>query len=827
MSNPAVIKSSKRLPVLATDKRVSYPVLGLQTGVLFPGHVMALQVRRPDSLQLVEDVIKPGKEFVATYSPLDEAAAGESPIHQVGTYAIVKDRREGEGHSWTVTIEGLRRAVLDQVVERDPYLVMTALELQPVRAIPRVLKGQVEAAISMVGEITQLDPTYSLEFLHVLKMCRKNPSYLADLVAATFHFPIDSKQSLLEAVGLKARFERLIGCLGQELHRLTLLPVVDDSLPRDVDRRNGSREKSPSSTIMTGAPARIQRLIEGARHLPAQVIARATVETDRLAHLPEASSEYGATKLYLEQLLKLPWNKTTPENYEIADVKKVLDADYYGPKLIKEQILQRLSVAKLQGGLFDGPTLCLVGAPGTGKASLAKAIARALGKEFLRISVGGISRSSEIKGSPRALLGAMPGKIIRTMANAASCDPVILIEDIDYFNIQNEASTNAALLEVVDSRHNGSFLDEYLAIPFDLSKVLFICSVRSYEEIPEQFLPRFETLELPGYSEREKITIARKHIFPEMLRKHGLAKSDCKISDKTLSKMLASYTQEAGLLGCSQQIARICRKIALEKAEKKRTSWTINEKNLTSYLGPTLFIPEKAESLPEIGTAAGLAWTGAGGDLMFIEGLKMKGEGQITTTGSLGEVMKESIQAAHSYVRSKADLLGIDSDDFKEFDIHIHFPSGAIPKDGPSAGVTVCLVIASVMSERPIRNDVAMTGELTLRGKVLPVGGVKEKISAAYRCGIYQIAVPKENEKDLRELPPEILRKCKFTYLERVDDLFELCLMNFTPSAFTLEKVFAEEIEKAKKKARRSRPAKPKAKAKPKPKPKAARKHKK
>ncbi len=823
MSSPEVIKSSKRLPVLATDKRDSYPVLGLQTGVLFPGHIMVLQVRRPDSLSLVEEVAKPGKEFVATYSPIGEGLAGESPIHQVGTFAVVKDSSEGEGQSWTVTIEGKRRAVLDQVIKREPYLIMTAMELQPVRAIPRVLKGQVEAVITMVGEIIQLDPTYSLEFLHVLKMYRDNPSYLADLVAATFHFPIDSKQSVLEAVGLKARFERLIECLGRELRRLTLLPTDDSSLAYDADHHDGLRNQAESPAIMSGVPARIRRLIEGARHLPAEVVARAMVETDRLAHLPRASADYGTTKLYLEKLLELPWNKTTPHSHEIADVKKVLDADYYGPRLIKEQILQRLSVSKLQGGLFDGPTLCLVGAPGTGKASLAKAIARALGKEFLRISVGGISRASEIKGAPRTALGAMPGKVIRTMANAASCDPVILIEDIDYFNIQNDASTNAALLEVVDSRNNGSFLDEYLAIPFDLSKVLFICSVRSYEEIPEQFIPRFETLEIPGYSEREKIAIAKKHIFPEMLRKHGLTKSECKISDKTLSKMLAGYTLEAGLLGCSQQIAKICRKIALEKAEKKRTSWTISEKNLTSYLGPTLFIPEKAESLPEIGTAAGLAWTGAGGDLMFIEGLKMKGEGQITTTGSLGEVMKESIQAAHSYVRSKADMLGIDSDDFKEFDIHIHFPSGAIPKDGPSAGVTVCLVIASVMAERPIRNDVAMTGELTLRGKVLPVGGIKEKISAAYRTGIYQIAVPKENEKDLRELPSEILRKCKFTYLERVDELFELCLMNFTPSAFTLEKVFAEEIEKAKKKANRSRPTKAKSKVKPK----AARKSKK
>jgi ATP-dependent Lon protease len=332
-----------------------------------------------------------------------------------------------------------------------------------------------------------------------------------------------------------------------------------------------------------------------------------------------------------------------------------------------------------------------------------------------------------------------------------------------------------------------------------LSNVLFVCSVRSFEELPEQFVPRLELIEIPGYIEREKIAISKKHIIPRLLKKHGIRKSELRITDKTLSRIISSYTQEAGLLAFSQQIEKICRKIAFEKVTSKRTSWTISEKHLETFLGPSQFIPEKAESLPEIGCATGLAWTGAGGDLMFIEGLKMKGEGQIISTGSLGEVMKESIQAAHSYVRSKADMLGIDFGDFNDFDLHIHFPSGAIPKDGPSAGVAVCLAVASVMAERPIRNDIAMTGEVTLRGKVLPVGGIKEKASAAYRAGIRQIVLPKENAKDVRGLPKEILRKVKFTYVERVDELFELCLLDFTPSSFTLEKVFAEEIEKAKK----------------------------
>ncbi len=498
--------------------------------------------------------------------------------------------------------------------------------------------------------------------------------------------------------------------------------------------------------------------------------------------------------------MNLPWGKNTTENYNIADVQRVLSEDYYGPDSLKEQILQRLSVRKLMGGKEEGSTLCLVGAPGTGKASLAKAIAKALGKDFIRISVGGISEVSDIKGTQRTFLGAYPGRIIRALKDAGAPDPLILIEDIDYFNLDNDSSVNMALLDVIDSRRNAHFLDHYIGIPFDLSKVFFICSVRSLEEIPEQFVPRLEIIELPGYIEREKITIAKKYIIPDLLKKHGILKSEFRIYDKTLTRIINNYTQEAGLLSFSQQIEKIYRKIALEKAEKKKKYWTVSEKNLESYLGTPLYIPEKAETMPEIGIAAGLAWTGSGGELMFIEGLKMKGDGQIITTGSLGEVMKESIQAAYSYVRSKADILGIDFNDFNDFDIHIHFPSGAIPKDGPSAGVTVSLVIASVLSERPIRNDIAMTGEVTLRGRVLAVGGAKEKISAAYRAGIYNVILPKENEKDIKELPREILRKTKFTFIERVDELFELCLLDFTPSTYSLEKIFAEEIKKAKRK---------------------------
>jgi len=807
MSQLLIIRSKLRLPLLAADRTENFPVMRLQTAVLFPENMQTIRVRRPESLRLLDDC--DGCEFIASYSPARKSEKGHGRIHQVGVFARIRDVREDIEGSRMVTIEGIRRAVIDSIEEEEPYLLATASEVACPDADDKVVHARADAVLSVIADLVSVDPSYSLETLQLLKMYRGNPDYLADQVAAAFHFPLDTKQALLDAVGLRLRYERLLRYLNVELERATTRKTTVREMTSEKSDKTAVEQSPTSGDSIETDPApvseaqRIKSFIRTVTNLPPEVVSRITIEADRLARLSPASAEYGQTKHYIDWILALPWGKAEPEDFDMKRVAKVISGEYYGPKAVKEQILQRLAVRRLLKGADEGPTLCLVGAPGTGKASLAKAIAKAVGKQLIRISVGGITDISEIKGTPRALLGATPGKIVSALKEANACNPIVLIEDIDYFNVDNDAAVNQALLEVVDTRLNQRFWDDYLGLSFDLSKILFICTVRSPEEIPEQFIPRFELLELPGYIEREKVAIAKRQVIPRLLKKHGILKSELRISDRTILRIINDYTQEAGLLGLSQQIEKICRRVALEKVEKKRRTWTIPESNLTSYLGPAYFIPEKAGALPEIGVATGLAWTGSGGDLMFIEGLKMKGEGRIATTGSLGEVMKESIQAAHSYVRSKADMLGIDFQDFNEFDLHIHFPSGAIPKDGPSAGVTVCLVVASIMSERPIRNDIAMTGEVTLRGRVLPVGGIKEKVSAAFRTGIHHVALPKENEKDTKELPKEVLRKMKFTYIERVDELFELCLMDFTPSSFTLEKVFAEEIAKAKKKAKK------------------------
>lgn len=807
-----IIRSKNRIPLVGSDIEAEYPVLPLMTGVLMPGMLMTVQIGRPENLQLLDSVVASQKEFVASYSHAEVETAASAPIHQVGVLARIVDLKEGPGGSRMVTIEGTKRVSINRILTSEPYIKAVAAAVDTPAYVQRNIQPKVDNAIAIASEITHLDPIYSPELTNVLKMNTEDPSLLADRVAASFHFPLAAKQELLEAVALELRYDRLLYHLNNELNRVATLLNINQNVKKrieDEQQRYYLRQQLYEIKRQLGEEyteekeaARFRHMIKSSPQLPAEVVARAKIEIDRLSELSPASAEYGATKSYLDWILNLPWEKNRSEEYQISEVEKILSTDYYGPTGLKEQILQRLSVRKLMGGVDEGPTLCLVGAPGTGKASIAKAIARALGKEFVRISVGGISDVNEIKGTPRTWWGAYPGKIVRTLRTVGASDPVILIEDIDYFNVDNDSSVNMALLDVIDTRRNDRFLDNYIGVPLDLSKVFFICSVRAYEEIPEQFVPRLEIIELPGYIEREKIVIAKRYIIPKLLRKHGLTKAEFKTNEKTLAYIINNYTQEAGLLGFSQQIEKICRKIALEKAEngKNQKSWHIYDKTVESYLGTPVFIPEKPEKEPEIGNAAGLAWTGSGGELMFIEGLKMKGAGEIITTGSLGEVMRESIQAAHSYVRSKADMLGIDFNDFREFDVHIHFPSGAVPKDGPSAGVTVCLVIASVMSERPIRNDIAMTGEVTLRGRVLPVAGIKEKISAAYRAGILHVALPRENEKDIKELPREIVRRTKFTFIDRVDELFQLCLMNFTPSTYTLEKIFAKEVAKAKRK---------------------------
>jgi len=760
-------------------EELALPIIPIKTKVLLPGEVNSIQLRNQGILLLIKDLYSKDRPIGLVYSPNGENGNGDSDLNRIGTMMKILFIKSDLAGATAVVLEGVTRIALLSIKKETPHVVARVALIEET-AIPEMAEQLCREIIDIIGQLTKTGLGYSEELLSLMELGKVNPSRFVDRVAANYCHPIDLRQKILETLNLDKRLEIVLEFLRGEM-------LWAGKLAQDHGIGAGDR-------IILEMRERINQN----RGIPLEIRGKCLAEIDRLGHLSTASVEYGATRQFIDWLFDIPWNIANQQSLDLKKVEKELDRGYYGSKSIKKQILERIAIRELSGGRSEGPILCLAGVPGTGKASLAKAIARSTGRKFLRISVGGISEVSDIKGTSRTFMGAMPGIIVRALKDTGTSDPVVFIEDIDYFAESSHAVLSMSLLEAIDPRLNSRFLDNYIGFPIDLGRVLFICAVKSVEDIPEVFSHRFEIIELPGYIEKEKIHIARKHIIPTVLKKHGLLKRDITFSEKGLQKIIRNYTLEAGLLNFKRRIEMICRHVAKEKAGNLRKIWVVNEKTVGSFLGTSIYTPEKPGDCPQIGVAVGLAWTGQGGDLMIIEGLRMKGSGEVITTGSLGDVMKESIQAAHSYVRSKADILGIDHADFDNFDIHIHFPSGAIPKDGPSAGVAVSLVIASVMAERPIRNDIAMTGEVTLRGKVLPVGGLIEKISAAYRAGIPRIFIPRENKKDLKNLPSDILKKTKFILIDTVDDVFARGLLDFVPSSYTLEKIFAAEMEKAK-----------------------------
>ncbi len=525
----------------------------------------------------------------------------------------------------------------------------------------------------------------------------------------------------------------------------------------------------------------IFKKIEEAK-LPEKVAAEARRETERMRMLSPASSEYQVIRTYLDWVLSLPWHaRSGAEHIELAKVQEALDGRHYGLKEAKERIIEYLAVRKLRGGDPLGPILCFVGSPGTGKTSLGEAIAKAIGREFYRISVGGVRDEAEIRGHRRTYVGAMPGLVIQAMRRVALRDPVLMIDEIDKMTSGGmSGDPTAAMLEVLDPSQNHSFVDHYINLPFDLSGVLFICTANNLFDIPAPLRDRLEVIRIAGYTIEEKVEIAWRYLLPKLFEEHGITDKDLQFTDEMLGLISSGYSREAGLRGFSRNLAAIMRKRARKKADGEEGAWVADLAMVEEVLGSPRYAKDEAETEPEIGTATGMAWTSTGGDLLVIEALKMPGTGKLTITGQLGDVMRESVHAALSYVRSRATQLAIPETMFKDYDIHIHLPAGAIPKDGPSAGITVTLAIASALAERPVRRDVAMTGEVTLRGKVLEVGGVKEKLMAAYRAGLREAILPKANEKDLREIPDEVRANMTFTFASTMEEVFRLALL---PSA--------------------------------------------
>ncbi len=790
-----------------SKKERKLPILPMRTTIVFPSCVETMQISRPRSLRMMKELEK-SHDLIAMVplQPGVEDIRSSDDLCQIGVLARPLVIQPSRDETYSVTFEASRRLVLKSIVSEQPFYVGIFEEVE-VDGSATGLEKTVQKVYNYAVRLLNSDSHYSPEIYEILKSNRDEVVRFVDVVSHHLHFSFEAKRELLIAKTLKERIFHLLDFLSEECQRLEIedeLKIkVEDAINRS-QREFFLRAKLKEIRRELGedfeednAAASYRKRIALLKDLPVEVKEQLFLETERLKILSTASAEYGSIKRYLDWLLAIPWNNIRSDKKNLVDVENIIEKNFFGGDDIKEGITEYLATRQLSEEV-SAPVLCLSGPSGTGKASLASSIATALDRELVRFSVAGFSSVAELRGEPHTLEGAMPGKIIRSLIDTGCMNPVFLIEDLDKLaNDESRVAIALAFLDLIDPRQNRRYIDDYISLPIDLSRVIFIFSMHSTEMIPDSLLERMEVIEFSGYVDREKIAIAEKHLVPSLLAKHGIEPNELKVTAGALRNLIRNYTMEAGLSQVKSRIESLCRKYSKAKATaSKSVKWVVTEDNLEKYFGPPIFIPETAESQPEIGVAAGVAWTGAGGDIMMIEGLKMRGSGGVVCTGSLGDVMRESVQAAHSFVRSKADLLQIPYDDFANYDIHIHFPQGAIPKDGPSAGVTISLVMASVMSDRPIRNDIAMTGEVSLRGKVLAVSGIKEKVAAAHRAGIFKFVLPAQNKKDIKHLPKDLRDQMEFIYIERTDELFEAALLDYQPGSETLQDLMMMELRR-------------------------------
>jgi ATP-dependent Lon protease len=759
------------------------PVLPLKETVVFPESMTPLAIGQDRSVKLIEDVVS-GERLLALITVRNEEAdqPGWDDLYDVGTAAVVHKMIKVPDGTLRILVQGLRRIRLEGRTQTDPYLVGEFSEVPDVLEESREVEALTRNVQGLFARVIGLVP-YLPEELQIAAANVEDPSALCNLVASTLRLKPEEKQKLLELADVHARLREISAILNRELEVFELGSKIQSQVQEEMEK--GQREfflrqqlKAIQEELGEGDAEQAEinelRARFAEMDLPEEVQKAADRELARLEKLPAAAAEYGVIRTYLDWLVTLPWDKTTPDHLDLKRAKKVLDEDHFDLEKVKERILEYLAVSKLKNDLY-GPILCFVGPPGVGKTSLGQSVARTLGRKFPRLSVGGVRDEAEIRGHRRTYIGAMPGTIIRAIRDAESLNPVVLIDEIDKMGADFRGDPASAMLEVLDPEQNKSFRDHYLDLPFDLSKVLFICTANTLDTIPSPLLDRMDVIHLSGYTEDEKFGIARKYLVPKQLEAHGLGGGRVTISDKALRLIIREYTREAGVRNLERQIAAVLRKAAREVAEGKTKAKTlrIDERRTRNWLGPRRFSGEVRKRTSEPGVATGLAFTAVGGDVLFIEATAYPGKGRLTITGQLGEVMQESAQAALSWVRSHAETLGVEPAWFTEHDIHIHVPAGAVPKDGPSAGVTMATAIASLVRGEPVSEDVGMTGEITLSGQVLPIGGVREKVLAAERAGLKRVVVPSENEPDLEELPPETKKELEFVLVDSIDEVFD------------------------------------------------------
>jgi ATP-dependent Lon protease len=768
--------------------------MALRSTIVYPLGTIAVQMGAPENLELIRANDEPGLivGLLVASGEHDEPVNPDWLVGRVGVAARVHERINLPGDTIQITLQGLRRIVVEEVISREPYPIA---RIRPAKEKPLdLVRGEelMSRLVSAAESLAEMVDRIPDEVPEILKINMADPGRFADLAATNMNFRIADKDEVVQRLDIEERIRFVLGRLEREVARARVMEDVKRQTEVKIEQHQREfylRQQLRAIQAELGETdpgekevAELLRRIDEVG-LPEKAAQEARHETERMRMLSPASSEYQVIRTYLDWLLALPWTQRSgEEDIALSKVQEALDAKHYGLKEAKERILEYLAVRKLRGGDPHGPILCFVGPPGTGKTSLGEAISESIGRAFYRISVGGVRDEAEIRGHRRTYVGAMPGLIIQALRRVGVRDPVLMIDEIDKMTHGGmSGDPTAAMLEVLDPSQNNSFVDHYVNLPFDLSSVLFICTANNLFDIPAPLRDRMEVIRIAGYTIEEKVEIAWRYLLPKLLEEHGLTDKDLQFTDEILGFISSGYSREAGLRGFSRNLAAIMRKRALKKAEGEEGAWVVDRPMVEEILGSPRYSMEAAEKEPEVGTVTGLAWTATGGDIMVIEALKMPGSGRLIVTGQLGDVMRESVDAAYSYVRSRARQLDIDERMFRDFDLHIHLPAGAIPKDGPSAGITITLAIASALSERPVRRDVAMTGEVTLRGKVLEIGGVKEKVMSAYRSGLREVILPKSNEKDLRDLPNEVRANMAFTFVQAMDEVLRLALLPPVP----------------------------------------------
>lgn len=786
MSAPTRSVGRRRRTRAVTDR--SLPVLPVRNTVVFPHLVTPLFIDRERSVRAVEhaNLTEDRTILVVAQREPDIERPGVGDVYTMGTEAVIGRVLKMPDGTTSILVQGQRRMHVTAVVQEDPFLQLTVAPATEVPASDNSTEALMRAVLGLYEKCTKLSPSIPDDH-YVAAMNVDEAGWLADFVASDLDLTVAQRQDLLETLDAAERLNKVSLLLAKELDVLELQSKISSAVQEEVDKSQREyflreqlkaiQKELGEADTLTRDVALLREKITAAG-MPDAVREKAEEEVDRLAAIPPGSPEMGLVRSYVDWLVTLPWTEATDDQLDIVEAAAVLERAHYGLAKVKERILEYMAVRKLAGTRMRSPILCFVGPPGVGKTSLGRSIAAAMGRRFVRVSLGGIHDEAEIRGHRRTYIGALPGRILQTMRTAGTVNPVFMLDEIDKVGVDFRGDPWAALLEVLDPEQNMAFSDHYLDVPYDLSRVLFITTANILDPVPPALRDRLEVIELPGYIEDEKLEIARRFLVPKQIDEHGLLSSALHFSDGAVRELITSYTREAGVRHLEREIGSICRKIARAVAAEDRVPHTIGTQSLEKYLGPPRFFAAVAEDQDQVGVATGVCWTPAGGDVMAIEVAVLDGKGQLTLTGQLGEVMRESAHAAMSYARSRAKELGVRERFWEKSDVHLHVPAGAIPKDGPSAGITMATALISALTRRPARREVAMTGEITLRGRVLPVGGLREKVLAAHRAGIKTFLLPRKNLKDLTDLPADVKRELGFVPVDHMDEVVPLALQD-------------------------------------------------